>query len=149
MHDKTQSLLLRWAAVFLFIQSTILTLSPAVRERTWDVDYRFSHWAGFLIWGVLMTIAHRATIKHLPERDPYLLPAAALLTGWGLLTIWRLDEIFGMRQAMWLSISVLVFILALYSQHNIIIFLKRYKYVMLSGCLFITALTLLFGTNPL
>jgi hypothetical protein len=112
MHDKTQSLLLRWAAFFLFIQSMILTLSPAVRERTWNVDYRFSHWAGFLIWGVLIIFAHRATVNHLPERDPYLLPAAALLSGWGIITIWRLDENFGIRQTMWLSISVLVFILA-------------------------------------
>jgi cell division protein FtsW (lipid II flippase) len=149
MHDKTQSLLLRWAALFLFIQSTILTISPAVRERTWDVDYRFSHWAGFLVWVVLINFAHRATVRHLPERDPYLLPAAALLSGWGLLTIWRLDESFGIRQAIWLCISVLAFIIALYNQHRIISFLKRYKYVLLSSGLLITALTLLLGTNPL
>jgi cell division protein FtsW (lipid II flippase) len=149
MHDKTQSLLLRWAALFLFIQSTILALSPAVRERAWDVDYRLSHWAGFLVWGVLITFAHRATVKHLPERDPYLLPAAALLNGWGLLTIWRLDEEFGIRQTMWLSVSIIIFILAISAQKKIFNFLKRYKYVLLSSGLFITALTLLFGTNPL
>jgi hypothetical protein len=95
MHDQIQTRLLRWVGIFLLIQSTILTLSPAVRERSWDVDYRFSHWIGFIAWAVFMTAAHRASIKHLPERDPYLLPAAALLSGWGLLTIWRLDEVFG------------------------------------------------------
>ncbi len=149
MHDKTQSLLLRWAAFFLFIQSTILTLSPAVRERTWDVDYRFAHWAGLLVWAVLMTAAHRATIKYLPERDPYLLPSAALLSGWGMLTIWRLDEEFGIRQSIWLGVCIIIFILALYAQQKIILFLRRYKYILLSGGLLITALTLLFGTNPL
>jgi cell division protein FtsW (lipid II flippase) len=149
MHDKTQSLLLRWAAFFLFIQSIILTISPAVRERTWDVDYRFSHWIGFLAWVVLINFAHRATIKFLPERDPYLLPAAALLSGWGLLTIWRLDEAFGIRQIIWLGVSILIFILALFSQQKIIAFLRRYKYVLLSGGLLVTALTLIFGTNPL
>ena len=149
MHDKTQSLLLRWAAFFLFVQSVILTLSPAVRERTWNVDYRLSHWAGFLVWVVLINFAHRATVKHLTERDPYMLPAVALLSGWGMLTIWRLDENFGIRQAMWLGISVIVFILALSAQQKIITFLRRYKYVLLSSGLFITALTLLFGTNPL
>ncbi len=148
MHDSTQSRLLRWAALFLFIYSIILTISPAVRERTWDVDYRLSHWIGFIAWVVLITLAHRATIKHLTERDPYLLPAAALLTGWGLLTIWRLDEAFGLRQTTWLAVSVLVFNLALYSPQNLI-FLRRYKYVLLSGGLLITALTLIFGTNPL
>ncbi|MBC7875901.1 MAG: FtsW/RodA/SpoVE family cell cycle protein [Anaerolineales bacterium] len=148
MHDLTQSRLLRWAAFFLFVQSIILTISPAVRERTWDVNYRLAHWIGFFAWIVLISIAHRATIKHLPERDPYLLPAAALLAGWGLLTIWRLDEVFGLRQTIWLAISVLVFTLALYTSKNIG-FLRRYKYVLLSGGLLITALTLIFGTNPL
>jgi cell division protein FtsW (lipid II flippase) len=149
MHDKTQGLLLRWAAFFLFVQSIILTLSPAVRERTWDVDYRFSHWVGFLVWVVLIYFAHRATVRYLTERDPYLLPAAALLSGWGLLTIWRLGEQFGIRQTVWLGISILIFILSIYTQQKIITFLRRYKYVLLSGGLIITALTLVFGTNPL
>jgi cell division protein FtsW (lipid II flippase) len=149
MHDKTQSLLLRWAAFFLFIQSTILTLSPAVRERTWNVDYRFSHWMGFFIWVVLIFFANRATVKYLQERDPYLLPAAALLSGWGMLAIWRLDARFGMRQIMWLSLSVIIFIISVSAHQKIFVFLKRYKYVMLSSGLLITALTLIFGTNPL
>ena len=148
MHDLTQSRLLRWAALFLFAYSVTLTISPAVRERTWDVDYRLSHWIGFVVWVVFISLANRATAKHLPERDPYLLPAAALLTGWGLLTIWRLDETFGLRQTIWLAISVLVFILALSSPQNLI-YLRRYKYILLSGGLLITALTLIFGTNPL
>ncbi len=148
MHDLIQSRLLRWAGYFLFVNSVILTLSPAVRERSWDVDYRLSHWVGFLAWVVLMTLADRATIKHLPERDPYLLPVAAFLSGWGLLTIWRLDEVFGVRQMIWLGVSTIVFILALYVPKNLS-FLRRYKYILLSGGLLITALTLLFGTNPL
>ena len=139
---------MRWAALFLFAYSATLTISPAVRERTWDVDYRLSHWIGFIVWGLVITIAHRAANKHLPEHDPYILPAAALLSGWGLLTIWRLDETFGLRQTIWLAISVLVFNVALYRQQNLKL-LRRYKYVLLSGGLFITALTLIFGTNPM
>ncbi|MBE0684190.1 MAG: FtsW/RodA/SpoVE family cell cycle protein [Anaerolineales bacterium] len=148
MHDLKQSRLLRWSAFFLFVQSIILTLSPAVRERTWDVDYRFLHWLGFFLWLGLTNLTHRITIKYLPERDPYLLPAAALLSGWGLLTIWRLDQDFGLRQAAWLGISNLLFIFAIIGVKNLNI-LRRYKYVFLSGGLLITALTLLFGTNPM
>ena len=77
MHDQIQTRLLRWAGIFLLIQSVILTLAPAVRERSWNVDYRLSHWFGLLAWVVFTTAAHRATIKYLPERDPYLFPAAA------------------------------------------------------------------------
>jgi cell division protein FtsW (lipid II flippase) len=148
MNDQTQSRLLRWAALFLFLQSVILTLSPAVRERAWDVDYRLSHWIGFLAWGALTFLAHRAAIKYLPDRDPYLLPAAMLLSGWGMLTIWRLDETFGIRQSIWVGVSILAFILALRFLPNLTI-LRRYKYIILSGGLLITALTLIFGTNPL
>jgi cell division protein FtsW (lipid II flippase) len=148
MHDATQSRLLRWAGFFLFINSIILTLSPAVRERAWDVDYRLSHWIGFFVWVILVIIAHGATVRHLPERDPYLLPAAALLSGWGVLTIWRLNETFGIRQIIWLSVSVAVFVLALRVPQNLN-FLRQYKYVLLGGGLLITALTLIFGTNPL
>ena len=148
MHDLTQSRLLRWAAFFLFLQSLILTLSPAVRERTWDVDYKISHWLGFLAWVALFNLLHRTTTKYIPERDPYILPAAALLTGWGLLTIWRLDASFGIRQTIWLGISILTLILAIRFLKSLN-FLRTYKYLFLSGGLFITALTLIFGTNPL
>ncbi len=148
MFNSIQRRLLIWAGLFLFIYSVILTISPAIREHSWDVDYRLSHWIGFFVWLGLMTRAHLATVKHLHERDPYLLPAAALLSGWGLLTIWRLDETFGFRQMIWLVVCVFIFILALYRQHNINS-LRRYKYILLGSGLFITALTLLFGTNPL
>ncbi|MBL8102303.1 MAG: hypothetical protein JNM02_07225, partial [Anaerolineales bacterium] len=148
MHDLTQSRLLRWSAFFLFVQSIILTLSPAVRERTWAVDYKISHWLGFLAWVILINLLHRVTTKYIPERDPYILPAAALLTGWGLLTIWRLDEPFGIRQTVWLAISTFAVILAIILLKDLN-FLRRYKYVFLGGGLLITALTLIFGTNPL
>ncbi len=148
MYDLTQSRLLRWSALFLFLQSIILTVSPAVRERTWEVDYKISHWLGFLAWIILINLLHRITIKYLPERDPYILPAASLLAGWGMLTIWRLDESFGVRQTIWLGISVFAMIFAIMLLKNLN-FLRQYKYIFLSGGLFITALTLLFGTNPL
>lgn len=148
MHDITQSRLLRWAALFLFIQSIILTISPAVRERTWNVDYRLSHWVGYFVWLGFFVFVNRVTSKQLPERDPYLLPAAALLSGWGLLTIWRLDEAFGLRQTIWLAISIFTFSIALYIPKNLY-YLRQYKYLLLFSGLLITGLTFLLGTNPL
>lgn len=148
MIDSTQSRLLRWAALFLFLQSLVLTLSPAVRERTWEVNYRWSHWTGFFVWIVLFSIAHQVTTIKLPERDPYLLPAASLLSGWGLITIWRLDEIFGLRQTLWLAVSISILIAALWFPLDLIK-LRRYKYVLLGSGLLITISTLVFGTNPL
>jgi cell division protein FtsW (lipid II flippase) len=62
------------------------------------------------------------------------------------LTIWRLDQVFGIRQALWLAISLGVLFVG--TQITSLKFLQRYKYVLLMGGLSLTALTLLFGTNP-
>ena len=147
MVNQRESRLLYVAAVFLFLYSTILTLSPAVRERTWNVSYRFSHWIGFFIWVGCVYIAHRVSARQLPDRDPYLLPLASLLSGWGILTIWRLDSGFGLRQAMWFGVSIAAFAPILLTQKNLN-FLWRYKYILLTSGLALTAFTLLFGTNP-
>ena len=139
MNNQVQSRLLQWSALFLFLQSIILTLAPAVRERTWDVDYRLSHWFGFLIWCIFTYIAHRTLNQYLPEKDPYIFPAATLLSGWGLLTVWRLDESFGIRQAAWFATSIIILILAV-RYFRSLSFLRNYKYVFLIGGLLITAL---------
>ncbi len=147
MTDRRESRLLEAAAVFLLLYSIILTLSPAVRERSWDVTYRLSHWAGFVLWVIVIFLAHRFASRQLPDRDPYLLPLACLLSGWGLLTVWRLDSSLGFRQAIWLGISMTALIAILHTPGDLN-FLRRYKYLLLTGGLSLTALTLLLGTNP-
>lgn len=139
--------LLLLAAIFLALYSLSLTLSPAARARTWGAGYRWAHWLGLIVWGVAFYITHRQTRHKLLHRDPLLLPLAALLSGWGLLTVWRLTIDFGLRQTIWLAISLAVFIagLRLNSDLNL---LRRYKYIWLTGGLLLTALTLFFGTNP-
>jgi cell division protein FtsW (lipid II flippase) len=147
MNRFIQGNLLKLAAVFLFFQTLILTLAPAVRLRTWDVDYRWTQWVALILWGLFILRAHRAILESLPDADPYLFPATALLTGWGLLTIWRLDANFGARQALWLGVSVIAILLGL-RLPTTLDFIRKYKYVLLTGGLLLTALTLIFGTNP-
>ena len=147
MTDHRESRLLILAAVFLFLYSVILSLSPAVREHSWAVTYRLSHWVGFLVWIGLVFIAYRVLSRRLPDHDPYLLPLASILSGWGLLTIWRLDPGFGWRQALWLGVSFAATLGMLYAPGDLN-FLRRYKYVFLGAGLLLTALTLLLGTNP-
>lgn len=142
-----QSRLMTTAALFLFIYALTLTLSPSVRFRSWQVDYRWLHWIGFLVWLVAFALVHRQTARHLPDRDPYLLPIAALLSGWGLLSIWRLDTTFGLRQTLWLAICLLLFGAGA-GWPQILALLRRFKYLWLSGGLLLTALTFLFGTFP-
>jgi len=147
MNRITQSNLLKMAAGFLVLQTVILTLSPAVRTRSWSVDYRWSQWVALALWGFLVFRAHRTIINRLPDVDPFIFPTAALISGWGLLTIWRLDSNFGARQAIWLGISMLVLLSGL-SLPTSLEFIRKYKYLLLTGGLILTSLTLVFGTNP-
>lgn len=144
---QVQSRLLCLAGVFLFLFSLILTLAPAARERTWAVEYNWNNWLGFAAWVMIFTLAHKQSRRLLPDADPYILPIAALLTGWGTLTIYRLVPTFGLRQTAWLLFCGLVFLFGLRLSPNLH-FLNRYKYVWLTGGMLITALTLVFGVDP-
>lgn len=145
--DQTQGRLITLAGVFLALYSLALSLSPAARFRTWEVAYPWHHWLAFILWVIVFILVHRLSKQALPGRDPYLLPVAGLLSGWGLLTIWRLFPEFGARQTIWLGISAAILIVGL-RLPNHLGFLQRYKYLWLTGGLVLTSLTLLFGTNP-
>jgi cell division protein FtsW (lipid II flippase) len=148
LQDRIESRLWGLAVVFMFLYSLALTLSPAARTRSWQADFRWGHWLGFVIWFGVFFAAHRLLAAWRPGRDPYLLPVVALLTGWGLMTVWRLLPGFGLRQSAWLLVSGLVLIAGLRLPPDLA-FLRRYKYLWLTGSLLLMAATLLFGVNPL
>lgn len=152
--DRTERHLLILAGVFLGIYSLALTLANAARLRSWQVEYRWYHWLGFLIWVAWVWLAHRELCRRLPERDPFLLPAATLLAGWGLLTVWRLTTGLGLRQSVWLLVIGLVYLLLMRTDNSqaggkLLAYLRRYKYVWLTSGLILTAATLILGTNPM
>ncbi|HKJ38820.1 MAG TPA: FtsW/RodA/SpoVE family cell cycle protein, partial [Anaerolineales bacterium] len=147
MNRSIQASLLRIAGGFLILQALILSLSPVVRERTWEAGILWQHWIVLLVWGGFVYIIHNNIQNFLPDADPYLFPATALLSGWGILTIWRLEEDFGFRQTLWFAICMVVLIAGIRKISSLKI-LQRYKYILLFGGLLLTALTLIFGTNP-
>ncbi|MCC6500088.1 MAG: FtsW/RodA/SpoVE family cell cycle protein [Anaerolineales bacterium] len=148
MNRFLQDRLLKAAAVFMVLQGALLTLAPAVRARSLDADLRWTQWFAALMWGIPVFLVQRGITKRLPDADPYLFPAAAFLSGWGLLTIWRLDPHYGARQGLWFTISLIVLLFGLRLPTNLG-FLRRYKYSLLTGGFLLVALTLLFGTNPI
>ena len=134
MTDHRESRLLIFASVFLFLYSAILSLSPSVREHSWDVAYRFSHWIGFLVWAVVglyrISVSFPVGCRSMIRIFFHL---ASLLSGWGVLTIWRLDPGFGIRQVLWLGVSFAASFGMLYAPRDLN-FLRRYKYILLSAC---------------
>jgi cell division protein FtsW (lipid II flippase) len=145
--DQTQSRLFQLAAIFILLYAVVLTLSPAVRLHTWQANLRWGQWAGVVAWFAAFISIHRLSLRYLPDRDPYLIPIVAVLTGWGVLTLWRLGEDFGLRQTVWLLVSSATFGL-IAMRPKVINLLRRYKYLWLTGGLLITGLTFLFGTYP-
>jgi len=93
-------------------------------------------------------ILDRQSRRTLHQADPIILPVIALISGWGLLTIWRLAPTFGTRQTIWLAVSLAIFTIGLRLPSSLE-FLRRYKYLWLTGGLSLTTLTLIFGTNPM
>lgn len=145
--DQLQFRLLLIAAGFLFFGYAGLTLAPAVRSHSWQVSLNGLPWVGFAAWGIVFIILHRRTKSILPERDPYLLPVAALWTGMGMLMIWRLSPEFGIRQTIWLVFTGAVGF-ALLSVKKLPEFLQKYKYIWLLIAFVITGLTFIFGVFP-
>jgi cell division protein FtsW (lipid II flippase)/cell division protein FtsI/penicillin-binding protein 2 len=96
---------------------------------------------------ISFSAAHFTLSRHLPQRDPLLLPVAGLLSGWGLLTIGRLAPNFLPRQTTWLLISTLA-MLAVALVGRGLRWLRRFRYTWLLAGLALLAATLLFGVNP-
>lgn len=147
-NNRLQGRLLTLAAVFYLLGSIALTISPAIRARNWEVELRWNHWVGFAAWLFVFTILHILISRRLPNRDPYLLPIGALLIAWGLLTIFRINPVFGLRQSAWLLVSSVVMAASFYWPFDLV-FLRRYKYLWLTGSLILTGLTIFMGVSPL
>ena len=100
-----------------------------------------------VVWIACFAGAHVFLHRRLPSRDPFLLPAAALLTAWGLLLIGRLAPNFILRQTVWLLVSTGAFLGVVHLSYDRR-WLRRFRYTWLLGGLALLAITLLFGVNP-
>jgi cell division protein FtsW (lipid II flippase) len=146
--NQTQGKLISLAAIVIIIFALILSISPMIRYHSAAEGYRFDHWLGVAVWIAAFGLLHYQSSRKLPQRDPYILPIVSLLSGIGLMTIWRLYPNLGFRQSIWIALaSALVFLGV-----NFPIFLdylRRYKYIWLISGLLLTGLTIFMGTNPL
>jgi cell division protein FtsW (lipid II flippase) len=135
------------AAIFIFAFSLALTVSPAVRMHTWQVNILWIHWFGFITWLSGFYFLGRFQTRVLPDADPILIPLVSFLTGWGLMTIYRVDPYFGLRQTAWLALSIGLLWFILRTEGFVAVF-HRYKYLWLTLGIALLALTLLIGVYP-
>lgn len=135
------------AALVVVAYAVIQTLAPSIRYHSNTIALSFDHWLGVIVWLVVFGLLHRQVAGKVPKRDPFLLPIVAMLTGIGLMMIWRLYPTLGLRQTIWLAISGSVVWLGLQFPDYLSI-LKRYKYIWLVLGLLLTGMTFIFGENP-
>ena len=140
---------MRLASLFLFVLSLSLTLAPIgqAKQITFDL-LTWQHWLGYFVW-LLMFSSLAATYSKLGlKNDLLLLPLISLISGWGLLTVWRLAPGLGAKQTVWFIMGMTILIVGLKHRDTVLITLRQQKYIWLFSGLVITALTFIFGTNP-
>ncbi|MBN1179283.1 MAG: FtsW/RodA/SpoVE family cell cycle protein [Anaerolineae bacterium] len=137
---RRERVFLLLAAVFLIIGALTLHLTyPPFTLRFMSLV--------ILSFLISFSAAHVTLCRHVPRRDPLLLPVAALLSGWGLLIIGRLALNFLPRQVTWLLLSTLA-MLAVVQIGPDLRWLRRFRYTWLLAGLALLAATLAFGVNP-
>ncbi len=144
---RRETRLLLLAGLFMAAAVAALALIPSARAGVWLSPVT---WGPLLIFGVWLLCALAATWlvrRRLPEHDPYLLPIVYLLSGFGLVVIWRLTPPFGLRQTAWLAVATAA-LLGLVLLPGDLRWLRRFRYTWLAAGLLLTALTLFLGVNP-
>ncbi|MBI3241971.1 MAG: FtsW/RodA/SpoVE family cell cycle protein [Chloroflexi bacterium] len=144
---RQETILLALALSFVAVAFAALGLAPAVRLAHWDVAFPLGYIASLGVWAMCAVAGHVLLARRLPHRDPLLFPLVMFLSGWGLALIWRLAPAFGLRQTIWLAISVAGMLLVTYAPGDLR-WLRRYRYLWLVAGLGLTALTLIAGVNP-
>lgn len=138
-------LLLVCVVVGLFTAS--LCVAEGTRTHSEDFVYTWHYLIPYFFWLISTFLIQRNIERKLPNRDPWIFPFTAALTGIGMLMIWRLSPDLGLRQSFWYLLGSLLFI-ALLSVPDLIKILKNYKYVWLFIGLILIALTFVVGVNP-
>ncbi len=145
--DKLQLILFWIGGLILCFYGLILTFAPVIRTLNWKTPVKWEQWIAFAAWSVICFIVHKFSARYLPNRDPYILPIIFLLSGLGLLTIFRLSISFGWRQLQWFVISS-IFLLIGVKYRNFLTALRKYKYLWLTLGLLVTVLTFFMGIYP-
>ncbi|MDE2637744.1 MAG: FtsW/RodA/SpoVE family cell cycle protein [Chloroflexota bacterium] len=132
------NLLLVAAGIFVFAGMASMSLTRPSGSEVW---------IAFAVW-IACALAGAALLnRYLPAHDRLLFPLAMLLSGWGLVAIYRLAPSFAERQALWLVISVGALLAVALAPH-ILSWLRIYRYLVLALALLLLLATIVFGRNP-
>lgn len=126
------------AAFFVLINQTMLVITQS--RPVW-------HFWNIVVWGFCAAVLHVQVRYVLPKRDPYILPSALLLMGWGLTAIDRLAPSFADRQALWIGASSIALSALFWMPHHLR-WLENWHWYWLAGGMLSLLTTLFIGVNP-
>jgi cell division protein FtsW (lipid II flippase) len=133
--------------LFVTFYALALALAPSVRVHAANFQPQWRYLLPLAGWTAGMTALQFGAKKLLPRHDPTLIPLVGALSGWGILSIWRLSPALGAKQLLWFLGGVLLMIAGM-GIKNLVAILKQYKYVWLALGLFLVGLTFFIGVNP-
>jgi cell division protein FtsW (lipid II flippase) len=145
-HILQERVLLILAGAFTLIGLVLLALVNSQDRSSSAASYE-SLAAAFVVWSIAFGVIHLYLNRRLRERDPFILPIVALLSGWGLIEVARLAPSVLTRQLVWIGVAAIT-LLAVTLAPADLKWLRRYRYTWLLGGLLLLALTFVIGVNP-
>ncbi len=133
--------------LFLAFYTAALMLAPSVRQHLQQAQPDWQYLLPFFVWLAVSLVMQRRINRGMTNADPWVFPIVAVLSGWGVLTIWRLSPSLGAKQIMWYSFGCALMLIAL-NRRDFIGNLRRYKYLWLFLGLLLIGLTFFIGVNP-
>ncbi len=147
-NDRREAILLALAFIFLLFGASGLSIAGGVKLQSWSTNgVMWTHFLILPVWALGAWVIRRTARRTDPDRDPFLIPIALFMAGWGMLVIWRLAPGFGFRQTGWFVLSCLLLIIVLQARRDLQ-WLRKYRYVWITLGIGLVFLTLLFGTSP-
>ncbi len=121
--------------VFLLPALVLTTLGFALVYTVKSETLSWSSLTYGLLFLALFAIAHLGRRFLVPDADPYLLPVTALLSTLGLLLLYRIDPDLALKQAMWLVVGLVAFLLVLASTRDLRGLLRHKYWLGIAGVL--------------
>ena len=144
---KKYQVLFALQAAILFIYSLALSLSNTLIYQNFNSGFLWKHWIGYASWFVSVFILNKLVLKRQKTIELFIFPIATMLTGLGIMTIWRISSDFGFRQSIIFGFISLFLAWLLSDDENIRLFTKRFDLILVGGIV-LSLVTILFGTNP-
>jgi len=131
----------------LFFHSLTLSLANTVGYKLSSSGILWSHWIGLIGWALPTFIGYKLLTSKSNTYAKFLFPVASLLSGIGILTIWRVNSDLGFRQTLIYAFTVLI-LSGILHKFDILKLIRKWIFWVLLFAIFLLAGSLVFGVNP-